>query len=59
MVEALLDKIRKTPAVKTDKPKTFLEFGATVRNACDYLRAAGLEEHLCNPTLGQIGNESR
>ena len=51
MVEALLDKIRKTTAVKTDKPETFLEFGAAVRNACDYLRVAGLEEHLCNPTL--------
>uniref|UniRef100_A0A182PWT0 Uncharacterized protein n=1 Tax=Anopheles epiroticus TaxID=199890 RepID=A0A182PWT0_9DIPT len=51
MVEALLEKIRKTPTVKTDKPETFLEFSAAVRNASDYLRVAELEEHLSNPTL--------
>uniref|UniRef100_A0A182HFM3 Peptidase A2 domain-containing protein n=1 Tax=Anopheles arabiensis TaxID=7173 RepID=A0A182HFM3_ANOAR len=36
MVEALLYKIRKTPAVKTDKPETYLEFGAANVAPCNH-----------------------
>uniref|UniRef100_A0A182NMR0 Uncharacterized protein n=1 Tax=Anopheles dirus TaxID=7168 RepID=A0A182NMR0_9DIPT len=51
MVDTLIEKIRKTPTIKTDRPETFIEFGAAVRNACEYLRVAKLEDHLSNPKL--------
>uniref|UniRef100_A0A182PWL6 Integrase catalytic domain-containing protein n=1 Tax=Anopheles epiroticus TaxID=199890 RepID=A0A182PWL6_9DIPT len=51
MVDALIQKIRKTPNIKVDKVDTIIEFGTAVKNACDYLRIAGLDDHLSDPTL--------
>lgn len=51
LISALLQKVRSVPAPKADRLETIIDFGLAVRTLCDHLEAAGLPEHLSNPTL--------
>ncbi|XP_055613925.1 uncharacterized protein LOC129760309 [Uranotaenia lowii] len=51
LLRALVTKVRKAPSPRLDRMETFIHFGITVKQMCDHLQAAGLDEHLQNPML--------
>ncbi|XP_049294184.1 uncharacterized protein LOC125769493 [Anopheles funestus] len=51
LLKSLLTKVRNTPPPDANKLVTFITFGIAVKQLCDHLRAAQLEEHLNNPLL--------
>lgn len=53
LLKSLLAKVRNAPAPKLDRLATFISFGITVKQLCDHLEAARLNDHLNNPMLVQ------
>ncbi|XP_039435604.2 uncharacterized protein LOC120417569 [Culex pipiens pallens] len=53
LLKALLEKVRQAPAPHADRLGTFINFGMVVKQLCDHLEAAGLQDHLNNPMLVQ------
>ncbi|XP_058449080.1 uncharacterized protein LOC131429046 [Malaya genurostris] len=53
LLKSLLSKVRSAPAPRADRLETFLHFGITVKQLCDHLEAARLNDHLNNPMLVQ------
>ncbi|XP_062712316.1 uncharacterized protein LOC115269769 [Aedes albopictus] len=51
LINVLLNKLRSTPAPRSDKLETLIEFGLAVQSLCDHLVAAGQQPHLTNPYL--------
>ncbi|XP_055584832.1 uncharacterized protein LOC129737696 [Uranotaenia lowii] len=51
LLKSLVTKVRKVPAPRVDKLESFLYFGITVKQLCDHLVAAKLQDHLSNPML--------
>ncbi|XP_055543160.1 uncharacterized protein LOC129728729 [Wyeomyia smithii] len=53
LVKTLLAKVRSAPSPKADRLESFIHFGTTVKQLCDHLEAAHLNDHLDNPMLVQ------
>ncbi|XP_055620081.1 uncharacterized protein LOC129764715 [Toxorhynchites rutilus septentrionalis] len=53
LIHALLNKVRKADAPRSDRLETFIPFGMAVQELCDHLEAANLQDHLVNPILIQ------
>ncbi|XP_055584730.1 uncharacterized protein LOC129737593 [Uranotaenia lowii] len=53
LIHTMLSKVRRVTSPKTERLETFIPFGIAVQELCDHLEAAGLNDHLVNPTLIQ------
>ncbi|XP_065081592.1 uncharacterized protein LOC135704092 [Ochlerotatus camptorhynchus] len=53
LLKSLLTKVRNAPAPRADRLEMFVKFGITVKQLCDHLEAARLNDHLNNPMLVQ------
>ncbi|XP_062704617.1 uncharacterized protein LOC134286930 [Aedes albopictus] len=53
LLKTLLTKVRNASAPRADRLETFISFGITVKQLCDHLEAAQLNDHLNNPMLVQ------
>ncbi|XP_055590411.1 uncharacterized protein LOC129742523 [Uranotaenia lowii] len=53
LVNTLLVKIRNTPAPKEGRLETLIAYGLAIKNFCNHILAAKLEDHFNNPTLLQ------
>ncbi|XP_065089673.1 uncharacterized protein LOC135710890 [Ochlerotatus camptorhynchus] len=53
LLKSLLTKVRNAPAPRADRLEMFVNFGITVKQLCDHLEAARLNDHLNNPMLVQ------
>ncbi|XP_055632531.1 uncharacterized protein LOC129773008 [Toxorhynchites rutilus septentrionalis] len=53
LIDALLNRVRSTPAPKMDHLETLIEFGLELQGLCDHLQAASETAHLNNPSLLQ------
>lgn len=53
LLKTLLIKVRNAPAPRADRLETFINFWITVKQLCDHLEAAKLNDHLNNPMLVQ------
>ncbi|XP_053691773.1 uncharacterized protein LOC128740262 [Sabethes cyaneus] len=53
LLKTLLVKFRNAPSPRPDRLETFFQFGITVKQLCDHLEAARLQDHLTNPMLVQ------
>ncbi|XP_055613361.1 uncharacterized protein LOC129759847 [Uranotaenia lowii] len=51
IINALLEKIRATPAPKSERLEALIDYGIAVNSICDNLEAANLHDHLSNPYL--------
>ncbi|XP_062712952.1 uncharacterized protein LOC134290030 [Aedes albopictus] len=51
IIGTLLAEVRATPAPRSEKLETVINFGLAVRNLCAHLIATGQEMHLANPML--------
>ncbi|XP_055585136.1 uncharacterized protein LOC129737987 [Uranotaenia lowii] len=53
LVNTVLVKIRNTPAPKEGRLETLIAYGLAIKNFCNHILAAKLEDHFNNPTLLQ------
>ncbi|XP_055634145.1 uncharacterized protein LOC129774433 [Toxorhynchites rutilus septentrionalis] len=53
LINALLQKVRATPAPRGDKLEALIEYAMVVQELCDHIEAANETAHLSNPTLLQ------
>ncbi|XP_058817768.1 uncharacterized protein LOC131681077 [Topomyia yanbarensis] len=53
LLRTLLHKVRSAQAPRADRLDTFIHFGITVKQLCDHLEAAGMNDHMNNPMLVQ------
>ncbi|XP_058448834.1 uncharacterized protein LOC131428811 [Malaya genurostris] len=53
LLKTLLSKVRQAQAPRADRLESFIRFGITVKQLCDHLEAAHLNDHLSNPMLVQ------
>ncbi|XP_055609362.1 uncharacterized protein LOC129756488 [Uranotaenia lowii] len=53
LINALLIKIRNTPAPKEGRLESLIAYGLAIKNFCNHILAANLKEHFTNPTLLQ------
>ncbi|XP_053692563.1 uncharacterized protein LOC128741013 [Sabethes cyaneus] len=53
LMRTLFEKVKHAPAPKADRLGTFISFGITVKQLCDHLEAARLNDHLNNPMMVQ------
>ncbi|XP_053699404.1 uncharacterized protein LOC128746376 [Sabethes cyaneus] len=53
LINALLEKVRKLPAVKSERLEQLIEYGMAVQALCNHIEAANEQAHLSNPMLLQ------
>ncbi|XP_055527534.1 uncharacterized protein LOC129720124 [Wyeomyia smithii] len=53
IIRTLTDNVRELPPLATDNLEHLIEFGTTVENLVEHIKAARQEAHLSNPTLLQ------
>ncbi|XP_062533380.1 uncharacterized protein LOC134202389 [Armigeres subalbatus] len=53
IIRSLMSKIQDVPAPRHDRLETIIEFGLSVQNFVDHLKAANQHNHLANPALMQ------
>ncbi|XP_055632393.1 uncharacterized protein LOC129772888 [Toxorhynchites rutilus septentrionalis] len=53
LIRSLIEKVHRAPAPRHDRLETVVEFGLTVQNLVDHLKAANQVLHLANPVLVQ------
>ncbi|XP_062714070.1 uncharacterized protein LOC134290872 [Aedes albopictus] len=53
LIRSLLNKIQQVPAPRHDRLETLIQFGLSVQNLVDHLKAAEQLNHLSNPALMQ------
>ncbi|XP_062709889.1 uncharacterized protein LOC134288601 [Aedes albopictus] len=51
LIQSLLTRVRDTPAPKSDRLETLINFGIVVQNLVGHLKAANQQVHLTNPSL--------
>ncbi|XP_062710489.1 uncharacterized protein LOC134288734 [Aedes albopictus] len=51
LIQSLLTRVRNTPAPKSDRLETLINFGIVVQNLVGHLKAANQQVHLTNPSL--------
>ncbi|XP_062557991.1 uncharacterized protein LOC134222861 [Armigeres subalbatus] len=53
LLKTLLTKVRNAPVPNAQRLESFISFGIVVKQLCDHLEAAHLDDHLNNPMLVQ------